>query len=426
MQDSRSTKEKLLSNFFSMSSLQLASYIFPLLTIPYLIRTLGIENYGLLAFVTGIVTYFKILVSYGFSYTATKDVAENKLNKNKLSEVFSSVFFTQMFLVLISLLFILILSIFVESIKNHIYLYLLAIGSVLSDAILPYYFFMGIERMKYITVINIATKIFTTLCIFVFIHASDDYMLVPLIYLIFNILSIIYAIYLINVSFNTVLVYVPFYKVINTLKKSRHIFISNIGISLYDNTIVVVLGYVTNMTTVGYFTAAQKLVKAVISLSGPIYTTVYPHIVSISKKSKIDGLRFIKLVTIYTSIVNATIFTITYFFADSILLTLFDITNKTSISILQIMSILPLIIGLSRIVGIQTLMVFNLQSVLSKITLSIGLIGLPLSYIIINIHGAIGAAYFIVCIEFSIFISMFFYQLYYGINIIQEKISIEV
>ncbi|HHP0238096.1 TPA: oligosaccharide flippase family protein, partial [Escherichia coli] len=84
-------KKKLLKNFFSLSMLQGLNYLIPIITMPYLFRTLGPYYFGVLAIATAAINYLVVITDYGFNFIATKDISVNRENKEKLIEIYSSV-----------------------------------------------------------------------------------------------------------------------------------------------------------------------------------------------------------------------------------------------------------------------------------------------------------------------------------------------
>ena len=144
MKRMRSVKAKgLVENFVSLSLLQGINYVLPLITFPYLFRTLGVDNYGLISLSSAIVSYFNILVSFGFELSATKQVALHRENKAKLSEIYSSVLVIKSVLLLISLGVLFVLSLHVRMIEENSLLYVITFGSILGNVLFPTWFFPG-------------------------------------------------------------------------------------------------------------------------------------------------------------------------------------------------------------------------------------------------------------------------------------------
>ncbi|WP_151801044.1 oligosaccharide flippase family protein, partial [Acinetobacter bereziniae] len=148
-------KKRFIRNFFSLATLQGLNYILPLLTLPYLVRVLGAEKFGILAFSTAIIGYFIVLVDYGFNFTATREISLNRDNNEKLNEIFNSVMIIKFILFLISLIIMTFLIVFFEKFNVDPWLYYLTFGTVFGQILFPVWFFQGIEQMKYITIINI-------------------------------------------------------------------------------------------------------------------------------------------------------------------------------------------------------------------------------------------------------------------------------
>ncbi|TOJ61674.1 oligosaccharide flippase family protein, partial [Vibrio parahaemolyticus] len=83
--------KRLIENFFSLSLLKLCNLILPLVTLPYLIKTLSVGTYGVIVMSLSIAMYFQTLIEYGFNLSATRDIARNRENKRRLDLIYSKV-----------------------------------------------------------------------------------------------------------------------------------------------------------------------------------------------------------------------------------------------------------------------------------------------------------------------------------------------
>ncbi len=101
--------KKISANFMYLSILQGMNLILPLITFPYLVRVLGIENFGLLMFAQAVILYFTMIADYGFNLSGIREVSSNKNNKNKLIKIFSSIMLARFILVFFGLVLLSIL-----------------------------------------------------------------------------------------------------------------------------------------------------------------------------------------------------------------------------------------------------------------------------------------------------------------------------
>ena len=170
----------LISNFIYLSLLQVAGYIFPLITFPYLAKTIGVEKFGEIAFALAMLSYFQTIVDYGFNFTATRDIAQNRNNIMVVSQIFSNVLWARCFLLLIMLLPFVIIVFSIEKLflmrKLLFATFLLLPGHIL----FPQWLFQGLEKMKYITILNVISKLIFTIAVFLVIREESDYMYQPI------------------------------------------------------------------------------------------------------------------------------------------------------------------------------------------------------------------------------------------------------
>jgi len=329
-------KKRLKSNFMYLSFLQGANYFLPLLTFPYLVKVLGVEYFGVLAFATALVAYFGVVTDYGFNLTATKEISLYREDKNKVEEIFSAVMSIKLLLLLLSFLVLYALTLMFESLYAYQEIYLLTFGNIVGQVLFPIWFFQGMEQMKYITYLNLISKSIFTLAIFMFVGQEEDLYLVPLFIAFGSSVAGILALILIYYNFKISFRFQSKEILISYLKEGWHIFLSRLYVSIYNKTNTILLGIFTNNLTVGYYAIVEKIVLALGGLFDPINQALYPYLVRRHKENSETFLKLIKKVSFIFLGVAFILLLISEYFKDEIILLIRGEENTVIVFLLSI------------------------------------------------------------------------------------------
>lgn len=409
-------KKRLLSNFVSLSVLQGANHILPLITLPYLVRVLGPERYGLIAFSQAFIQYFSILTDYGFNLSATREVSIYRDDKEKVSEIFSSVMIIKFGLLILSFIIMTVLVFSFGKFRQDWLIYFLTFGMVVGQVLFPVWFFQGMERMKYIAYLNIAARLIFTVAIFVFIHQASDYIYVPFLNFMGSLIGGVLSLWIVFRNFNVNFKLPSVADIKHQLREGWYIFISTMAISLYTTSNTFILGLFTNNTVVGYYSGAEKIIKAIQGLLSPVSQTIYPHISKLASESKEKAIKFIRKITLLVGGASFVLSLVVFIFADVIVKFLLGNQYLESIVILRILAFLPLTVGLSNIFGIQTMLTFDYKKAFSNILVAAGIINISLAFILAPLYQQIGISFSVLITEIFVTISMFIYLQSKGIK----------
>jgi PST family polysaccharide transporter len=378
----------------SLSFLQGANLILPLLTFPYLVRTLGIEKYGLVMFAQAFISYFSLIADYGFNLSGTREISLHKNNLQKLTRIYNSILTARLGLVILGLSIMSIVVFGIGKFTSDWQLYFLTYGLVVGTALFPTWFFQGMEKMKYITILTVISKTIFTISIFVFVNSPDDYLRVPLLNSLGYILVGIISLIVINKQFKIPFKLQKTKYIVQQLQKGWYIFISKISTNLYTATTTFVLGLVTNTTMVGYYAIAEKVVRIIVAMFSPFTQTIYPHIVELTKKSPQESIYFLQKVLKYTIIIAFGIWGIGVVFAEPIFHLIFNNDVDHSILLFRILSPLIIIIPIASILFNIVLLAFKLDIYFSKIYIIGAILNLILLGVLLFVFklSTIGAA----------------------------------
>ncbi|TVT81184.1 flippase [Acinetobacter colistiniresistens] len=347
-------KKRFITNFFSLATLQGLNYILPLLTLPYLVRVLGAEKFGLLAFATAIVGYFIVLTDYGFNFTATREISLNKDNKEKLNEIFSSVMIVKSVLFFVSLIILTLLIIFFHKFNVDPWLYYLTFGTVLGQILFPVWFFQGVEQMRYITIINIVSKVFFTIAIFVLVKHSSDYLLVPFLTSLGAVFAGVYSLILIRKNFKIKFEFQKTNVILSYLKGGSNLFFTSVLSNLLTTSGTIILSFVSTNTVVGYYSAAEKLFRAIVGLFTPITQALYP--ISCRKVNQEGNAKpYIKKLGIIVGGMALLVGLLVVIFSEKIITLVYGVAFQAYSYILAVMMIWLFFGVVNNIIGIQYL-----------------------------------------------------------------------
>lgn len=400
-------KQTFISNVFFLGLLQVANYVFPLITIPYLVRVLGPEYYGLLAFSAATVAYFSLVTDYGFNLTAVPQISVNQKDNKKLTEIYSAIISVKVILLVFSFVLLSLLLFSFDKFRQHWALYYITFLSVFANIFVPTWLYQGLQVMKYITFQSVLTKLFFTLAIFVFVKEESDFLLVPLITALGALVSGFWSQYFITSKFGIKFKFSDIQTIKYQFKDGWHVFYSTIAISLYTVSATFILGLFASNTVVGYFAAADKVIQASRGLYIPISRSLSPVIAKKLNKDYLTGMVFVKKVLIGSAFYNLVISVLVFLFADRIVDIILGGLYQQAVHLLKVMSFLPFIIGLSNMLGIQIMLNLNLKRELSLlITVAAG-IGLILNFLLVPTHQSIATAWVLVAVEIMVTVAMF-------------------
>jgi PST family polysaccharide transporter len=253
----------LLKNFFSLSLVQVVNQLVPLLVIPVVLPVIGLEAFAQVAFVQSLATVMSSLVDYGFAYSATRRVSVQRADKAQLNNIVSEVMSTKMVVYLGSVLAMAAVFFVLPVQTGGIMLYLGALCWVLGNALWPHWFFLGVERMHWITIINAFSKLLFLLAVVLLLRRADQAYMLILFFGLANILAAMAAFVIMEAGWHVRPAWAGWKNVNLQLKEGWPLFVSTASTTSLVNSNVLVLGLFVQGAPLGLFGLAEKILLAV-------------------------------------------------------------------------------------------------------------------------------------------------------------------
>ncbi len=256
-----------------------AKFVLPLIITACLTRRLGTENYGIITYMTSVMGYFILLFDFGFNYSATKKISQNRNNRSIVNKTIGAIFTAKLLLVLVGLVILFVLIPLINILRNNLVLVLLYYFSTAAHIFLPDFLYRGLEKMEGVTIRYILAKLISAALIFIAVQDESDLLLIPLFYFLGTAVASIYTIRHMIIKLGYHFSFSGIKDATNELKDSFIYFASTFATTALSVTNTLVMGIVNlSVDEIAYWGIAFQIIQAIQAMYDPITTSIYPHI----------------------------------------------------------------------------------------------------------------------------------------------------
>lgn len=271
-------RQTLLRSTAAMNLLQIAKYLFPFITLPYLARVLGTDGFAVRSYVLSVMTFVSMVAEFGFMNYAIAQIIGGGLEKENVSKVSSGIMYARLVLFVPLLFAVAAMNATVSIMQgNQAYVWIAFVG-VFFGSLLPDFVFRAYEKMGIITLRYVVSKGVSVVLTFLLIHSPEDLLLVPVLDLITSVIAFVWSWWAAVDRFEVKLVRVPWSQIWRDFSRSSVYFVSGLSTIVFSSLTTFLIGvFNTSATDIAYWGIATIVINGLASLYSPLSQSLYPH-----------------------------------------------------------------------------------------------------------------------------------------------------
>lgn len=387
------SRSRLFRNLVSLYAVQGTQYLIPLVTFPWLVRSLGLEGYGMINLAGAFGGYLQVACDYGFVLTATQVVANSKHDPAKLNRAISSIILAKLLIAILVGVISIGTVIALPTLRSHASILFLGSLGALASTFLPSWLFQGMEDMKALAASTIATRIFQMAAILYGVHRPQDLVVALWINILAGVANSVAAWIIAHKRFHLRIILVPFAEIRSALRDGLEVFLSQLGVLLFVNTNVMVLGSVASARDVGIYSVADRIIRLGIQAGGPLGTAIFPRAASLLRTAPREGYLFLRRVLGWGSLFFSLVTMGLIFLSPTIVRFVNGASSPEIVSLVRLLSPLPLTVFLDNLFGTQILLNLGYRRQFMFGPITTGLIAIGCQLLLVPLFHAQGAAW---------------------------------
>ncbi|MGQ9495948.1 MAG: flippase [Thermoanaerobaculaceae bacterium] len=394
----------LLSNTAGLYMESLTSYLFPLITLPYLVRVLGPKGFGILAFGQSLVSYLTIFVDYGFQLYGSRAAASCS-DRRLLSGLFWNALLARGLLFAGAAVLLLVLTWWVPKIGEAAKVILFLLFIPLAQALSPTWLYLGCQKMASLAKLNFGVNALAAASIFLSVKGPHNLPVLAAILGLSPLLGNSLAAFMAAKTWPLQWVPPRWKDAKALLKEAFPLFLSTSAIALYTAANSFLLGLLTTKENVGTFAAAEKLVRAAQRLLNPINAALFPVMVQAASISRQELYRKVRRGGTVFIALSLGLAGILILLAPTLVSWLLGADFLASTPVVRLLAVMLPIVAASGVLGLHVLLPLGRDKVFAAIVIGAGVLNVMLALLLVPRLGSMGMAGAIVSTELAVTLS---------------------
>lgn len=401
---------KMIKNIVYSFGINFVNLLFPLLLVPFYIKTFGMDKYGVIALSLAIVNYVSIIIDYSWSQNSPILVANHKDSTNALSIYISKVTNCKFLLFLLAALVLTIVILFYKTIWDNLIIVISVYILLFSRSQNMHYAFIGLDKLKIYFLINTFCKVSTILVFYFFFNSKYQFIYTFFIIGFFDTLQFILANVYLFVFKKIAYSFTKIDDIIFELRSGFKLFLTSLTIGSLLNSSILILGLFCNSQAIGIYSIAEKIIMLCKNCVSVLFQGFYPKLCGIGIKNKTVLDRYLLSIFKIYFILFLIGSIILYFFSHQIIL-IFSSVHVKEISVYLIYLIpIPFLASLN-IGSYYTLVLFNKKDILFKVYLFAFILNIFASFILCALYSIHGIIFSLILTELYITMSVNYFVL---------------
>jgi O-antigen/teichoic acid export membrane protein len=263
-------------NLFGLYAVQFTNTVLPLLTVPFLARTLGVEGFGTLSWIFAVSFVLVLATDCGINSVALRALAKHRSSARSMQRIFSATQTIRLSLACTAALVLAIVVACVPSWQPYRLLFAVSILNVMGTLAFPVFYYVATEASHRTALLHALGRGLSVVGTFIFVRSSDDVGIALALQCSATLLSGILA------HLAPGAVRLPAYgkfdgrQCVALVKRARAFYLVEFQVQAMTSIPVLMLGALYGNATAGLYAACDKIARAAAAVFQPLLQALLP------------------------------------------------------------------------------------------------------------------------------------------------------